>query len=60
VHRKTSGSNGAEFQHGNELQRLMEGLTGELHKLDEGLQMLSAYLVRMGALWSRESSQNPR
>ena len=60
VHCKASGSNGAEIQHGNELQRLMEGLTGELRKLDEGLQMLSAYLVRMGALWSRESSQNPR
>jgi hypothetical protein len=34
----------------------MEGVTGELRKLDEGLQMLSAYLVRMGALVSREGS----
>jgi hypothetical protein len=60
VHRKANGSNGAQFQHGNELQRLMEGFTGELRKLDEGLQILSAYLVRMGALWSGESSQTPR
>jgi hypothetical protein len=34
----------------------MEGFTGELRKLDEGLQMLSTYLVRMGALSSRENS----
>lgn len=38
----------------NELRRLMEGFTGELRKLDEGLQLLSTYLVRMGALSSRK------
>jgi hypothetical protein len=54
VHREISGSNDARFRHGNELRRVMEGFTGELRKLDEGLQMLSAYLVRMRALLSRE------
>jgi hypothetical protein len=36
----------------------MEGCTGELRKLDEGLQMLSTYLIRMCALASREGSEN--
>lgn len=56
VHREFSGPGDAAFKHGNELRRLMQGCTGELRKLDESLQMLSAYLVRMGALSSRESS----
>ncbi len=56
VYREISEPNDAHFRHGNELQRLMEGFTGELRKLDEGLQMLSTYLVRMGALSSRENS----
>jgi hypothetical protein len=56
AHREISGPNGAHLRHRKELQRLMEGFTGELRKLDEGLQMLSAYLVRMGALLSREGS----
>lgn len=30
-----------------EMQRLMEGFATELGKLEEGLQMLSAYVVRM-------------
>lgn len=30
-----------------EIQRLMEGFTGELRKIEEGLQILSAYVVRM-------------
>ena len=54
--REISGQNEVRFQHENELQRLMEGFTGELRKLDEGLQMLSTYLVRMGALSSRKDS----
>jgi hypothetical protein len=58
VHREFSEPNDARINHGNEFRRLMEGCTGELRKLDEGLQMLSAYLVRMGALWSREDSGN--
>ena len=56
AHRETSRPNGVNFRHENELQRLLEGLTGELRKLDEGLQMLSAYLVRVGALLSRKGS----
>ena len=54
VYREISGLNDVHFRHANELQRLMEGFTGELRKLDEGLQMLSTYLVRMGALSTRE------
>ena len=56
AYREISGSGEARLRSGNELQRLVEGLTGELRKLDEGLQMLSTYLVRMGALVSREGS----
>jgi hypothetical protein len=56
AYREISGLNDAHFRHGNELQRLMKGFTGELRKLDEGLQMLSAYILRMGALSSREDS----
>ena len=57
VHREISGSHDPYFRYGNELQRLMDGFTGELRKLDEGLRMLSAYLVRMGALVTREGSK---
>jgi hypothetical protein len=56
AHCEISGPNGAHFRDGNELQRLIEGFAGELRKLDEGLQMLSAYLVRTNALLSREGS----
>jgi hypothetical protein len=59
AYRKISGLNDVQFRHGNELQRLMEGFTGELRKLDEGLQMLSTYILRMGALSSRVGSGNP-
>jgi hypothetical protein len=31
----------------NEIQHLMDGFTGELRKLEEGLQILSAYVHRM-------------
>ena len=31
----------------NEIQRLMDGFTGELRKLEEGLQILSTYVHRM-------------
>jgi len=58
VHREFGQPKGIGMQHGNEFRRLMEGCTGELRKLDEGLQMLSAYLVRMRALWSRDDSGN--
>ncbi len=57
VYREISGLSDVNFRHGNELQRLMEGFTGELRKLDEGLQMLSTYILRMGALASRENSR---
>ena len=56
VHREISGPHDAHFRYANEHQRLMDGFGGELRKLDEGLRMLSAYLVRMGALVSREGS----
>ena len=56
VYREISGPKNVHFRHENELQRLMEGFTGELRKIDEGLQMLSTYLVRMGALSSGEGS----
>jgi hypothetical protein len=56
AHREFSRPNHERFKLDNELRRLMEGFSGELRKLDEGLQMLSAYLVRMGALSSREDS----
>ncbi len=36
-----------------EIQRLMDGFTGELRKLDEGLQILSAYVHRMRARATR-------
>lgn len=39
-----------------EIQRLMEGFTGELRKLEEGLQILSAYVVRMG---TRSNPERP-
>jgi len=58
VHRDFAQPKGSAMQHGNEFRRLMEGCTGELRKLDEGLQMLSAYLVRMGVLRSRDDSGN--
>jgi hypothetical protein len=58
VHRDRTGSSDVGANHGNELRRLMEGCTGEIRKLDEGLQMLSAYLLRMCALASREGSGN--
>ena len=56
AHCEISGPNGAYFRDGNELQRMIEGFAGELRKLEEGLQMLSAYLVRTSALLSREGS----
>ena len=37
----------------NEIQRLAEGFASELHKLEEGLQILSAYVVRLSARSSR-------
>ena len=58
VHRDRTGPGAPGIKQGNELRRLMEGCTSELRKLDEGLQMLSAYLLRMCALASREGSGN--
>jgi len=55
--REISGLSEAHFRHESELQRLMAGFTGELRKLDEGLQMLSTYILRMSALSSREDSE---
>jgi len=58
VCRETSGPNDAQYRHESELQRLMAGFTGELRKLDEGLQMLSTYILRMSALSSREGPES--
>ena len=56
--REVSGLSDAQFRQENELQRLMAGFTGELRKLDEGLQMLSTYILRMSALSSREGPES--
>jgi vacuolar-type H+-ATPase subunit C/Vma6 len=37
----------AEAEDVREIQRLMEGFAGELQKLEEGLRIVSAYVVRM-------------
>jgi hypothetical protein len=38
-----------------EIQRLMQGFSGELLKLDEGLRILSAYVLRMHNRATRDS-----
>jgi len=58
VYREIAGATDSPAREGYELNRLMDGFKGELHKLDEGLRMLSAYLVRMSALLSREGSES--
>ncbi len=40
-------SDSAEGEDVREIQRLMEGFASELQKLEEGLRMVSAYVVRM-------------
>ena len=57
VHREVSDTSEARATDVNELRRLMEGFTGELRKLEEGLQILSAYVVRMGARTDRPGSR---
>ncbi len=49
VHCQSSDDAADEVRDICELERLMEGFTGELKKLEEGLQILSAYVVRMSA-----------
>lgn len=56
AHCEISDPNGERLRDGNELRRLIEGFAGELRKLDEGLQMLSAYVVRTSSLLSRQGS----
>ena len=53
VHAETRGVPVGDTIDLNEIQRLAEGFAGELHKLEEGLQILSAYVVRLGARTSR-------
>lgn len=49
----------AEYSIGvNEIQRLTEGFASELHKLEEGLQILSAYVVRMGGRALRRPAES--
>lgn len=38
----------------DEIQRLMQGFAGELRKLEEGLRIVSAYVLRMHSKASRE------
>ena len=40
----------------DEIRRLMEGFTGELRKLEEGLRILSAFLYRMRDRTARDKS----
>ena len=40
----------------NEIQRLAEGFASELHKLEEGLQILSAYVVRLDVRASQKAA----
>ena len=53
VPRPADGTHDPEITDLAEMRRLVEGFTGELRKLDEGLQILSAYVVRMTARASR-------
>ena len=39
-----------------EIQRLVEGFSDELQKLDEGLRILSAYVTRMRSRTSKDES----
>ena len=41
----------------SEMQRLMEGFARELRKFDEGLRLLSAYVIRMGKVSSRHRAE---
>ena len=43
-----------ESENVREIQRLMEGFADELRKLEEGLRIVSAYVVRMQDRASRE------
>jgi len=54
VHRSASATVSEEVADMQEMQRLMTGFTGELRKLEEGLQILSAYVARMGATNTQE------
>jgi hypothetical protein len=58
VHRESAALADAAYKDANELRRLVEGFQGELRKLDEGLQLLSAYVVRMGAIATCEGSES--
>lgn len=49
VHRESGTPMSPELPDVSEVQRLMQGFAAELGKLEEGLQVLSAYVVRMSA-----------
>ncbi len=54
--REVSESHAAADRRAHEMQRLIEGFARELRKFDEGLQLLSAFLVRMSRVSIRDSS----
>ena len=55
AHRHAPFGGGEDAEQVLELKRLVEGFEGELRKLEEGLQILSAYVARMGVRTGRET-----
>ena len=55
VHDSVGGALPEEADVIHEIQGLMTGFIGELRKLEEGLQILSAYVTRMGKTAARET-----
>ncbi len=49
VHRESTDRVADGAREVTEIQHLMEGFTTELHKLEEGLRILSAYVSRMSS-----------
>lgn len=47
VHRRDCEALEESARNIDEIQRLMQGFAGELRKLEEGLRMVSAYVLRM-------------
>lgn len=55
VHGSAGGAVSEEAGAIHEIQGLVTGFTGELRKLEEGLQILSAYVMRMSKAATREA-----
>jgi hypothetical protein len=56
VHRRDCEAARSASRDVDEIQRLMLGFAGELRKLEEGLQILSAYVHRMRTRAARQHS----